>query len=101
MYLFLYIGQTGEIDFFEDLNCTKEQDFCSQSVVADFDPPFRNVPLVMRAFSYLDSNTDRNLRVLVAVADLTRRGLKLMVGTWDDSILYGTRVSWIACPRRQ
>ena len=93
-----FVGQTGEVGFYEDLVCSQGKR-CEHSATIQFDPPFGVPPAVMEAFSTLDSARDKNLRVVSEVSDITTETAKLRVFTWDDSNLYGAKLSWIACPK--
>ncbi|XP_061184395.1 uncharacterized protein LOC133192399 [Saccostrea echinata] len=40
-----------------------------------------------------------NLRVSTEIKDITRTGFSINLARWGDSVLYGARVSWMACGR--
>ncbi|XP_061184524.1 uncharacterized protein LOC133192546 [Saccostrea echinata] len=64
-----------------------------------FQTAFQEMPTVTYGLYLLDSAGTVNLRVSTEVKDITRGGFSINLARWGDSVLYGARVSWMACGR--
>ena len=62
-----------------------------------FQSPFEQAPTVTFGFYLLDNNWDRNLRVNTDVSGVTTTGFQISINPWGDTVLYGTRIRWMAC----
>lgn len=62
-----------------------------------FNPPFRNVPALVYGFHQLDSSTVT--RYTSELLQLSKESFTLHIKTWSDSILWGVRINWMACPK--
>lgn len=69
----------------------------SQNVT--FNPPFKDIPAVVYGLYLLDSSKDHNVRVTTSLSNLSRNGFTLGISTFADTIMWGARVSWMACPK--
>eukprot|EP00105_Crassostrea_gigas_P015807 XP_011432932.1 PREDICTED: uncharacterized protein LOC105332169 [Crassostrea gigas] len=67
----------------------------TQSVT--FQTPFETQPTVTYGLYLLDTGYTRNTRVTTEVTDVTKTGLQIKLNTWADTVLYGARISWMAC----
>ena len=61
-----------------------------------FDPPFPAPPKVALALSGIDSDQATNLRVEVYPHDVEPGEFNIVVKTWDETVLYGVWITWIA-----
>jgi hypothetical protein len=78
-----------------DLNVgTGERIFRSPDI--PFDPPFVAPPNVALALSGIDSDQATNLRVEVYPHDVEAGEFNIVVKTWDETVLYGVWITWIA-----
>jgi hypothetical protein len=66
------------------------------SVPVTFDREFSNVPRVVTAINYIDSDNRANTRVMVFPSDETTKGFMLTFQTWSDSAVYDVEAYWIA-----
>lgn len=62
-----------------------------------FGSPFDGTPTITYGLYNLDSFYKKNLRVNIAVTNLSRTGFQLTLKPWSDTELYGASVSWMAC----
>ena len=62
----------------------------------DFDKDFESTPNVLVAIEALDTNKNTNLRLFLKKENIDNSGFDLIVGTWDDTSIYGVKISWIA-----
>ncbi|XP_065843980.1 uncharacterized protein [Oscarella lobularis] len=62
-----------------------------------FNPCFENPPNVLTGMSLLDSHSTKNVRVDIKATQVGRYNFTLHISSWDDSILYRVRATWIAC----
>lgn len=61
-----------------------------------FSPPFATKPRVLLALAGLDADAQFNTRVTLKVEDVEPEEFNVVVSTWDDTLIYGVRVSWLA-----
>ena len=45
----------------------------------------------------LDAGSNANLRVATEVSSITTTGFQIKMNKWADTVLYGGKVSWMAC----
>ena len=64
-----------------------------------FQPPFGTPPIVVLALMGIDSHATTNVRVRVELAEAENDEFNIAVHTWDDTIVHGVGVSWIAYDR--
>ena len=62
----------------------------------DFDKEFESTPNVIVAIEALDTNKDTNLRLFLKKENIDNSGFDLIVGTWDNTSIFGVKISWIA-----
>nr|XP_022327640.1 uncharacterized protein LOC111126971 [Crassostrea virginica]XP_022327641.1 uncharacterized protein LOC111126971 [Crassostrea virginica] len=62
-----------------------------------FQSPFEQAPTVTFGLYHLDSKWDKNLRVKTDVYGVSTTGFQIKITLWEDTILYGARVHWMAC----
>jgi hypothetical protein len=63
------------------------------------DPPFGTPPHVAVAISGVDAEQSANLRLFVETSDVAANEFNIVVFTWDDTLVFGVRVTWIAYDR--
>jgi len=51
---------------------------------------------VLAALNMLDMAVNSDLRIRVDIDEVTSRGFRWHLDTWDDSTLYSAAASWIA-----
>lgn len=62
-----------------------------------FKKPFLECPTVIVGISYIDANTSsQNLKFVSRANEVSQEGFKLVVKTFDSTIIYGYKISWIA-----
>jgi len=61
-----------------------------------FQPPFSAPPTLVLALSGIDSEHGANLRVALQPSDVEAEEFNIIISTWDDTVLYGVTVIWIA-----
>ncbi|KAF8600143.1 hypothetical protein BDV93DRAFT_496966 [Ceratobasidium sp. AG-I] len=61
-----------------------------------FDKKFERAPRVLAALNWLDISNKTNLRINVTTEDITKKGVKLNLDSWCDTILYSAGASWLA-----
>jgi len=61
-----------------------------------FQPPFSAPPVIALALSGLDCEHSTNLRVALQPSDVENEEFNIIITTWDDTILHGVTVTWIA-----
>ncbi|XP_062571030.1 uncharacterized protein LOC134233050 isoform X2 [Saccostrea cucullata] len=64
-----------------------------------FKTAFQEIPTLTYGLYLLDSAGTVNLRISTEVKEVTRTGFSVSLTRWADSVLYGARVSWMACGR--
>ncbi|XP_062616019.1 ATP synthase subunits region ORF 7-like [Saccostrea cucullata] len=64
-----------------------------------FKTAFQEIPTVTYGLYVLDSDYTVNLRISTVVKEVTRTGFSVKIKTWENSVLYGARISWMACGR--
>lgn len=62
-----------------------------------FTSPFEEKPTVTYGLYLLDFYHNTNLRFDSAVTAVTKTGFQVTFRTWADTLLYGARISWMAC----
>ena len=62
-----------------------------------FQSPFEQAPTVSFGLYHLDNEWNKNLRIDTAVSGVTTTGFQISINTWDDTILYGVQIRWMAC----
>jgi len=63
-----------------------------------FGKTFDGVPSVTVAIAGLDADGARPTRLRAWAEDVTQDGFKLKVCTWEDSVTFRVRISWVATP---
>ncbi|KAF8251470.1 hypothetical protein K440DRAFT_637435 [Wilcoxina mikolae CBS 423.85] len=63
-----------------------------------FDYAFDKCPNVVIWLNQLDLDTGHIIRIKTYASDITTTDFTIHIDTWDDSIIYGAGVSWIAYP---
>ncbi len=92
--------QTGVARFDSQMNVwnlntgTGFRSFTSPDIA--FQPPFSSPPVLVLALSGLDSEQSTNLRVALQPSDVEADEFNIIVSTWDDTILHGVAITWIA-----
>jgi hypothetical protein len=92
--------QTGVARFDSQMNGwnlstgTGVRSFSSPDIA--FQPPFPAPPTLVLALSGLDSEHSVNLRVTLQPYDVEAEEFNIIISTWDDTILHGVTVTWIA-----
>lgn len=61
---------------------------------------YKKPPQVEVAISFIDANTERYVRVKACARDISQTGFNLVAGSWNNSVLYGLELLWIATPGR-
>lgn len=61
-----------------------------------FEVPFPAPPTVMLALSGVDAYEATNLRLNIEVFDVEDEEFTVRISTWDDTIIFGVWVTWIA-----
>ncbi len=61
-----------------------------------FQPLFNAPPVIALALSGIDCEHTTNLRVALHPSDVEKEEFNIMISTWDDTILHGVTVTWIA-----
>ena len=95
--------QTGAVEFNVDTNGWTlgagegRRAFVSADI--PFDPPFGTPPHVAVAVSGVDAAQSANLRLFVETSDVEAGEFNIVAYTWDDSLVFGVRVTWIAYDR--
>lgn len=64
-----------------------------------FDPPFTATPSFVYGLSVLDFAHTGNVRAVANIRSLTRTGVVLYLNKWADTVMYGLKISWMACPK--
>ncbi|KAI1808832.1 hypothetical protein F4811DRAFT_499119 [Daldinia bambusicola] len=62
----------------------------------NFSQDFKSIPKVTTGMSSADVSKDANFRVSVYPTDIDRRGFKINVDGWADTVIYSCGVSWVA-----
>ena len=62
-----------------------------------FHSSFKQPPKVTYGLYFLDSLHTKNLRVDAVISKVTNTGFQLLMKAWADTILYGVKISWMAC----
>uniref|UniRef100_A0A8W8L454 H-type lectin domain-containing protein n=1 Tax=Magallana gigas TaxID=29159 RepID=A0A8W8L454_MAGGI len=62
-----------------------------------FKSPFEETPTVTYGLFLLDSLHNTNVRISTTVTAVTKTGFRVQISPWDDTRLYGARISWMAC----
>ena len=62
-----------------------------------FQSSFKQPPKVTYGLYFLDSLHTKNLRVDAVISKVTNTGFQLLMKAWADTILYGAKISWMAC----
>ena len=62
----------------------------------NFNEKYEKIPHVMVSLKGLDINGDRNIRIYVFSENVSVYGFDLVIGTWNDSLIYEVNVSWIS-----
>lgn len=68
------------------------------SIDIHFTRSYQVPPKVVIWLTTLDISGSYNTRLVTSVNNITTTGFKLKVETWDESVVYGATVSWIAVP---
>lgn len=61
-----------------------------------FDQAFDYIPSVLVQLAAIDAHSPKHKRIETWASDITRQGFRLHVRTWDDSVTWMVKVSWIA-----
>ncbi|XP_045197597.2 uncharacterized protein LOC123552197 [Mercenaria mercenaria] len=64
-----------------------------------FDPPFSTPPAIVFGLHSLDVHHGFNLRITAEVVHLSESSFSFKIRTWGDTVVYISRVSWMACPK--
>jgi hypothetical protein len=64
-------------------------------IIVTYEKEFRNVPQIFLSHSLLDISGS-SIRVTVSPADVTKLGFSIKLNTWADSIVWNSKVSWVA-----
>ncbi|XP_062588613.1 uncharacterized protein LOC134250282 isoform X1 [Saccostrea cucullata] len=64
-----------------------------------FKTAFQEIPTLTYGLYLLDSSMSTNLRVRTDTRKVTRVGFQLSLKPWGNTILYGAKISWMACGR--
>ena len=88
------LGQSGEVG--EHSYPTVKFPVVTQ---VNFNPPFAEKPALTYGLFLLDSNKNQNVRVRTKVDNLSTTGFKLTIQTFADTVMWGARISWMACPK--
>ncbi|XP_034301934.2 uncharacterized protein [Magallana gigas] len=62
-----------------------------------FKSPFEETPTVTYGLFLLDSLHNTNVRILTTVTAVTKTGFQVKLNPWGPTVLYGARISWMAC----
>ena len=62
-----------------------------------FKIPFQKAPTVTIGLTLLDSGHNRNLRIYTQVRYVSSSGFQVKMSKWDNTELYGSQISWMAC----
>jgi hypothetical protein len=95
--------QTGAVDFNVHTSGwtlgagAGDRSFVSPDI--PFDPPFGTPPHVAVAISGVDAAQSANLRLFVETSDVEAGEFNIVVSTWDDTLVFGVRITWIAYDR--
>ena len=68
----------------------------SFKVHINFDKKYERIPNVMVSIKGFDINGDRNIRIYVFSENVSVYGFDLVIGTWNDSLIYEVHVCWIS-----
>ena len=68
----------------------------SFKVHINFDKKYERIPHVMVSLKGFDANGDRNIRLYVFSENVSVYGFDVVIGTWNDSLIYEAHVSWIS-----
>lgn len=63
-----------------------------------FERPFKSIPVVQAFITGFDFKNDRNQRITLKVVDITKKGFRVLVKVWADTILYRINFNWLALP---
>lgn len=63
----------------------------------NFQSPFKQPPKLTYGFYFLDSSHTKNLRVVAKTSKVTNTGFQVIMNPWHDTVLYGAKISWMAC----
>ncbi|XP_059154623.1 uncharacterized protein LOC131940076 isoform X2 [Physella acuta] len=66
------------------------------TVKVTFQTPYEKAPLVFVSMTSMDLNKDTNTRYWIGPTNVTPTGFDLVCGTWADTHIYGSGVTWIA-----
>lgn len=64
-----------------------------------FNPPFSATPSFVYGFSHIDISHLTIIRAKADIVNLTRTGVSIYLRGWVDTVVYGLRISWMACPK--
>ncbi|XP_052819174.1 uncharacterized protein LOC128245019 [Mya arenaria] len=64
-----------------------------------FQPAFSKTPAIVYGLKVLDVSNHANVRVKGEITELTNTYFKFKISEWEDTFLYGTVFSWMACPK--
>ena len=61
-----------------------------------FSEKYDKIPHVIVSIKGLDTNKDTNIRLKVKTENIDTSGFDLIIATWDNTSIYGVRISWIS-----
>ncbi|WAR12792.1 hypothetical protein MAR_026972, partial [Mya arenaria] len=68
-------------------------------ITIHFQPAFRRTPAIVYGLRFLDVSNEANVRVRGEIMELTNTYFKFKIDEWDNTVLYGAKFSWMACPK--
>ena len=62
----------------------------------NFNEKYEKIPKVIVSIKGLDTNKDTNIRLYLKTENIDTSGFDLLVKTWDNTSIYGVKISWIS-----
>ncbi|WAR12779.1 hypothetical protein MAR_026959 [Mya arenaria] len=69
------------------------------TLTINFQPAFKSKPAIVYGLKVLDSAHNTNVRVSGSITEMTNAYFKFKISEWADTVMYGAKFSWMACPK--
>ncbi|WAR12833.1 hypothetical protein MAR_027013 [Mya arenaria] len=69
------------------------------TLTINFRPAFNSKPAIVYGLKVLDSAHNTNVRVDGHITEMTSAFFKFKIRSWADTVMYGAKFSWMACPK--
>ncbi|WAR12791.1 hypothetical protein MAR_026999 [Mya arenaria] len=69
------------------------------TLTINFQPAFKSKPAIVYGLKVLDSAHNANVRVSGSITEMTNAYFKFTISEWANTVMYGAKFSWMACPK--